>query len=173
MALMAVDFPKFFATAAELYGLWPSFFNWAAGLIIPIVFGLVTASWWMRGLRADANEARAEANEAALKGQMGILEQRLALATEQQKASGREAEGFKKELAELKEKVVHDAPSEEIRLTVTNLEVQLGKLLTANNATTATLTSPGLWRPPAHLTQFTDNGWLGKPRATTETERKK
>jgi hypothetical protein len=174
MTLMAVDFPKFFATAVELYDLWPSFFHWAAGLIIPIIGGLVFAGWWMRGFKADANEARlngrAEANEAALNGKIGILEQRLAFAAEQQTAAERVAEGFRNELDELKEKMAHDARPEDIRQTVTNLEVQLGKLLAANNATTTTLTSPGL---PAHLTQFTDSRWLEKPKATSETERKK
>jgi hypothetical protein len=168
MTLMAVDFPKFFATAAELYDLWPSFFNWAGGLIIPFVIVLVTATWWMRGYKAATNGA-------ALKGQIGILEQRLAFATEQQTAAKREADGFKKELDELKEKMAHNAPSEDIRQSITKLEVLLGKLLTANNATTATLTSPGFWQPqnPAHLTQSTDQGWLKSPKATTETERKK
>jgi hypothetical protein len=46
---------------------------------------------------AEANEAAlkgtAEVNEASLKGLIGILEQRLALATEQQAAAEREAEG--------------------------------------------------------------------------------
>jgi hypothetical protein len=169
MTLMGIE--DFVATAAKLYGL-----------IVPIVGGLAYAGWWLRGFKADVNEERlrgtaetnearlrgtAEANEAALKGQMGILEQRLALATEQQAAAEREGQGFQKELAELKEKMADDTTlSEDIRRAVTNLDFQLGKLLAANNATTTTLTSPGLWQPPAHLTQFSGNEWL-------ETERKK
>jgi hypothetical protein len=86
---MAVDLPKFVATAIELYELWPSLFNWAASLIIPIVIALVTASWWIGGYKADANEA-------ALRGQIAILEQRLAFATERRSAAEREAERFRK-----------------------------------------------------------------------------
>jgi hypothetical protein len=183
MTLMAADFPKFFATAAELYDLWPSLFHWAAGVIGTIAVGLVTASWWMRGYIADRNEARirgtaeanearirgtAEANEAALKGQIGILEQRLALATEQQTAAKGEAEGFKNKLDELLEKVAHNAPPEDVRRTVMNLEVQLGKALAANNATTTTLTAP--LPLPARLRQFGDDWWLTNPASTTGSQ---
>jgi hypothetical protein len=87
---MAVDLPKFITTAMELYELWPSLFNWAASLIIPIVIALVTASWWIGGYRA-------EASEVALKGQIAVLEQRLALTTEQRDAAQREVEKIRKE----------------------------------------------------------------------------
>ena len=90
----------------------------------------------MRGYKADAEKA-------ALNGQIAILKQRLALATEQQAAAEREAENFRKELDELKEKLAHNAAPNEIAIATTNLDVLLGRLLTANNATTATLTFSG------------------------------
>jgi hypothetical protein len=148
--LIAVDFPKFFETAEKLYDLWPSFFNWAGGCLLVIAGFLVTAGWWLRGYKADTNEAaltgEKNAKEAALTGEIKLLEQRHALATELQAAAEREAERFKSELNELKEKVAQDAPPEEIQAAVTNLEVQLGKFQAANNATTAALSSDEIWK---------------------------
>jgi hypothetical protein len=100
----------------------------------------------MRGLKADAREERlkgtAGANEAALIGQIRILDQCLALATEQQSAAERET------AVEGNEKcAVRGHPS-----ALKNLEVQVGKVLTANNATSTTLTHLG--RPPKQ-------GWIG------------
>jgi outer membrane murein-binding lipoprotein Lpp len=140
---MAVDFPKFFTTAAELYDLWPSLFNWAGGIAGSTLVAIVTATWWMRGYKADAREAALAGENVGLNGQIEILKQRLALATEQQAAAEREAEGFRKQLDELKEKVAHNAPARDIQVVTTNLDVLLGRLLTANNATTATLTFAG------------------------------
>jgi hypothetical protein len=154
MILMAVDFPKFFKSAGELYDLWPSFFNWAGLSIISFIGALITATWWMRGFKAGADEARlsgtAGAKEEALRGQIGILEQRLALAAEQQSAAKREGEEFKNELDVLKEKLEQrfalvtkrqPAAAGEFRQIMTNLEVLFGRLLEANNATTITLTA--------------------------------
>jgi hypothetical protein len=69
-----VDFPKFFSKAAELYELWPSFFNWAAGVILPAIGGLVWAAWWIRGYKA-------EIREAVLGGQIVALQEQLAAET--------------------------------------------------------------------------------------------
>src|SRR6516164_4221905 len=74
--------PKFFATAAELYALWPSFFNWAAGLIFPILAALMIVTWQMRGYKADADQGELKARIASLEGEIKILTQRLDLATE-------------------------------------------------------------------------------------------
>ena len=144
---MVVDFPKFFMTAAELYDLWPSFFNWLGGISCSLLAGIIAATWWMRGYKADADQSELKTEIAGLKGQLAIFEQRLALATEQQKAAEREAEDFRLELGELKKKVASNASPKELQVVTTNLDVLLGRLLTANNATSATLTFSGVGYP--------------------------
>jgi hypothetical protein len=107
---MAVDFPKFFSTASQLYDLWPSFFNWLGGIAGSVIVAIVIATWWMRGYKAAAEIGELKAKAAAetgelkaeavgLKGQIEILDQRRALASEQQKVAESEAETFKKQLA--------------------------------------------------------------------------
>jgi predicted RNA-binding Zn ribbon-like protein len=86
---------------------------------------------------AETGELKAEA--VGLKGQIEILDQRRALASEQQKVAESEAETFKKQLAEFKEKVEQNASPKEIQMATTNLDVSLDRLLAANNAASATL----------------------------------
>jgi len=97
------------------------------------------------------------------------------LATEQQAASDREIRALKSELDEVKKTIANDpkiSRNEDIRGAVTNLEVLVARVITANNATTTTLTFPAGVPAPAHLTPFTDNRWLEQPKSTTHTERK-
>jgi len=133
-----VDFPKFFATAAELYSLWPSFFTWAAGLIVPFIAVLVTATWWMRGYKADAREAALEGEKIGLKGQVDV--QRLALATEQNKLTEGQVKKFQGELEELKARVKRGESLKELQNFTSNLDTTLENLYQANNAVGHTLT---------------------------------
>jgi len=186
-----VDFPKFFSTAAELYGLWPTFFKVVGGSIVPIIGGLVTATWWMRGYKADAREAvlegqnvalqgqlaaetatlkgelaaakgqletqvaglmgqleteraalkgQLEAQTAALKGQIDVLTQRLALATEQQKAATEQAKKFEAELAQLKARASRGQTPTSLETITIDLEKNFQGLIAANKAVTSTLT---------------------------------
>jgi hypothetical protein len=52
----------------------------------------------MRGYEADADQGELKAEIAGLKGKIEILEQRLALTADQQKAAEREAEDFRDHL---------------------------------------------------------------------------
>ena len=65
---------------------------------------------------------------------------RLALATEQQKVAESEAERLAAQFAELRES---DDASKEAKIATTNLDVTLGRLLSANNAVASTLTFSG------------------------------
>ena len=119
------DLQRFLTTARELYNLWPALFNWAAAGFLPLLGVVATASWWMRGYKADAVEA-------GLKGQIDVLTQRLALSAEQQKASNEYGKKVESELAEYK------AQGADTK----RLEISVGNLITANNLVTSTLTSP-------------------------------
>jgi hypothetical protein len=138
-----VDFPKFLTTAAELYGLWPSLFNWLGGIAGTILTGAVVAAWWMRGYKASADIAKVETEKASLKGQIDVLQQRLALATEQQRAAAEQATKFESELSAIKAKAATGDTAKDIQSLTTNLEITLQKLLLANNTVTSTLTFPG------------------------------
>lgn len=140
---MAVDFPKFFTTAAELYELWPSLFTWGAGLIVPILGIIVTASWLMRGYKAGAREAVLEGEKVGLMGQIEVLQQRLSLAIELQKAATEQAKSFEAQLGKLREKMAKDLLfDKELQVATAKLDIALGKLLTANSAVSGTLTPP-------------------------------
>ncbi len=54
---MAVDFPKFFATAAELYNLWPSLFNWGLATLGGLFSAVIWLVWFIRGLKAKIDLA--------------------------------------------------------------------------------------------------------------------
>jgi TolA-binding protein len=156
-----VDFPKFFKTAEELYDLWPALFNWAAGWSFTLLGIVATASWWMRGYKADAAEAglrnqlNSQINElniqiaglngeiAGLKGQIDVLLQRLALAADQQKASAEYAKKVESELAQVNAQAAKGADAKELQLTVKGIENSLGALINSNNQVTRTLTFPG------------------------------
>jgi hypothetical protein len=85
-----------------------------------------------------------------LKSANNVLTQRLALATEQQKAATGQAEILKVELAQLKAKTSRgEQPSPtEIRNATTVLDIALQRFLVANNAVTSTLTIPHASDPP-------------------------
>ena len=151
---MAVDIPKFISTAVELYELWPSLFDWLGGSLGAFMVFLATASWWMRGYKAERDIAIARADsvstrgqleteKAALKGQIDVLEQRLALATEQQAVAAKEAESLKKQVDERRKQFAEKSVPADVGLFTTNLDVALARLLAANNATTSTLTLHG------------------------------
>src|SRR5262245_14885796 len=99
-----VDFAAFFQKAAELSVLWPSLFNWAVPSFIGFIGIVATATWWMRGYKADADQGELKAQIAGLKGEQDVLTQRLALATEQQKAATEQAKKFEVELNEFKKR---------------------------------------------------------------------
>jgi hypothetical protein len=84
-----------------------------------------------------------ETEKAGLKGQIDVLLQRLALATEQQKAATEQGAKFESELSALKAGAAMGEAAKDIQLLTTNLDITLQKLLLANNTVTSTLTFPG------------------------------
>lgn len=163
-----VDFPKFFATAGELYNLWPTIFL-SAGAGFLALLGIVgTWSWRARGNRAVLAEAglRGEINDlrdqkngeinnlkgeigglkteiVGLKGRIDVLTERLAFAVEQQKAATEYAEKVESEFAEYKTKVEKGGDPKELQVAANRVENSVINLITANNLVTSTLTFPG------------------------------
>jgi hypothetical protein len=77
-----------------------------------------------------------------LQGQIDVLTQRLALATEQQKAATEQAKKFEAELEQLKAKTSRDpTTSVEIKKITMDLDRALQRLMASNNAVSSTLTS--------------------------------
>jgi outer membrane murein-binding lipoprotein Lpp len=134
------DFKNFFATAIQLYDLWPSFFNWLGGISFAVLSAIVIATWWMRGYKANADQGQLKIEIAGLKGKIEILEQRLAFAAEQQNAAEREAEDFKKQLDQLE---ARGAPKDLVII----LDEAFGRVLMANNAASLALSGGELTRP--------------------------
>jgi len=156
------QFKEFIETAVKLYTLAPSLFLWLGGFLVTLIGTTWTLSWFMRGYKAESEVAKKDAEVAGkaaelakkdaevarkdieitgVKGEMAVLAQRLALAQEQQKAAEAEAEKFAKELAEL-EKAPAPQSKEFAELTK-QLELTLGRLVTANSAVTGTLNFKG------------------------------
>jgi hypothetical protein len=172
-----VDFPRFFATAGELYNLWPTLFLSAGGLFLALLGIVGSWSWRARGNRAVLAEAglRGEINDlrdqkngeinnqigeigglkieiVGLRGQIDVLTQRLALAVEQQKASEEYAQKVKSEFAEYKTKAEEGADKKELQFAGNKVESSVINLINANNLVTSTLTFPGRnlsteWKP--------------------------
>jgi chromosome segregation ATPase len=94
----------------------------------------------MRGYKAEAREASLEGEKIALKGQIEILQQRLALAAEQQKVVTEQAKEFQAELAQLKAKVGKGESVGDLQLFTTTLGATLDKVVNSNNAVGSTLT---------------------------------
>ena len=140
---MTVDLPKFFATAMQLYELWPSLFNWTAGGIALVLVLFVTATWWMRGYKADARQAALEGEKIALNGQLDGLLQRLTLATEQQKMATEHAKSFEAHITTLREKIAKDIlVDRDLQMLIAKLDISLGRLMATINSVSGTLTPP-------------------------------
>lgn len=137
---MTVDLPKFFATAAQLYELWPSLFNWTAGVVVVILAIFVAATWWMRGYKADARQAVLEGEKIALNGQIEGLMQRLSIAADQQKTATEQAKGLETQLMVLREKMAKDILLDrDLQMLVAKLDISLGRLLSAISAVSGAL----------------------------------
>jgi hypothetical protein len=145
-----VDFPKFFATAGELYNLWPALFNWAVPAFFSLLGIVAIVSWWMCSYRANTaqalmqNQMNGEISElkieiVGLKGEINVLTRHLTFAAQEQKAAVEHTKKVEAELAEYKAQAAKGAGPKELQLAVKEIENSVKNLITANNLVTSTL----------------------------------
>lgn len=125
-------FSDFLIKAAQLYLSAPSFFNWAAPILVAAFAAIVWFAWWLGGKLSDGEIAE-------LKGKVEVLEQRVAFAKERSDAATKEATDIKSDFEKLKQQIANQAPREILQNSASVLEINFDRLLSANNSTSSVL----------------------------------
>lgn len=125
-------FNNFMTKAAELYLSAPTFFNWAAPLLLACIGGLIWLAYWLGG---KLSEARIE----QLKGKVEVLEQRFEFARDKADAASKEAADTKAKFEAFTQKIDSQAPREVILNAREAVGENIDRLLTANSSTTTAL----------------------------------
>ena len=143
---------KIVTKSAELYGVAPSFFNWAVPIIISLVPLLIFASWWFRGYFV-------EGNEALLRGQLALQVEQLKLASAQNEDMKRQITDLREQVAKLSEQEKLEVRSPELAAATSILASSVDRLLSANTAQSGTLSYiGGKYQPsvPERITSRSD-----------------
>jgi len=125
-------FKDFLSKAADLYLAAPAFFNWAAPLIFAGICAVIWFAWWLGGKLSEGEIAE-------LKGKVEVLDQRLNFAKDRADAATKEATDIKAEFEKLKKEIANQAPREILQNSAAVLEINLDRLVSANNSTSKTL----------------------------------
>jgi hypothetical protein len=125
-------FSNFMTKAAELYLAAPAFFIAAVPILITAVAGVVWFAWWLGGKLSEGEIAQ-------LKGKVEVLDQRLSFAKDRADAAAKEATDIKIEFEKLKKEITNQAPREILQNSAAVLEINLDRLVSANNSTSSVL----------------------------------
>jgi hypothetical protein len=123
----------------------PTFLTLMAAAVVPVA----GAAWWLKGTVADRKEAGLNAQIDNLKSQMAVLNERLALAADQNKYATAQLEAGQKEIAELREQIKNRAQESQISETADKAARRLVDAFQANSIVTNTLRSGDGFDVPA------------------------
>lgn len=126
------SFQNFLIRAADFYLAAPTFFNWIGGLIVVVICATVWFAYWL-------GSKLSESSIAELKGKVEVLEQRFIFAKDRADAATKEATDTKADFEKLKQQIASHAPREILQNSASVLEINLDRLVSANNSTSDVL----------------------------------
>lgn len=117
-----------FATkAVDFYLSAPTFFNWAAPLLLGAIGFLIWFAYFLGGKLSESENRGVKAENSA-------IEQRLKLAQEQAAISAKETEQLKTQVEALQKNIEDNASQFELQKSAAALDHNLNRIVSANEA---------------------------------------